>query len=95
MPGLERRSDKLTLAAVKIALTNENAVADQWLKSFVRHLAFIEIIGMFDEEAMYQSRVIYLDDGIRTEVKATDVATLTHYAHEKFKPVAIKLKEIT
>jgi hypothetical protein len=37
---------------------------------------------MLDQEAMHQSGMIYLDDGVRTEVKATDIAAFTHDAHE-------------
>lgn len=52
MTWLKRWGHDLALVAVKVTFATEDAIANYWTKGIMNCQAFIEIIGMLDENAM-------------------------------------------
>ena len=59
---------------VEIALATEDAIAKERAQEFMDGHAFVEIIGMFDQNAMNMLRFIEQDGRERPKMHAADVA---------------------
>ena len=74
MARLERGSHEFPLVAVKIALATEDAIAEDRTNELLDDLAFVEVIGMFDQNTVNMFRFVEQDAGVRTNPRAADIA---------------------
>jgi hypothetical protein len=78
MTRLEEGSHELALATVKIALATEDAITEKGTDEFMNSHAFVEVIGMVDQNAVNVFWFVEQDARERTKMHAADVAFLGH-----------------
>ena len=75
MTRLERGGHELALVTVEIALATEDAITNHRAKAVMDCQAFVEVIGMFDQNAVDMLWCVEQDAGERSKVHAADVAS--------------------
>src|SRR5579883_366339 len=93
MARLEGRSHQLALATVKIALAAKDAVADDRAKDFVDGQALIEIVSVFDQNALNMLRPVEENNGKWPKAQRGDIAR-TRHAEQKVEAVPGKFGQI-
>jgi hypothetical protein len=73
MTRLERWGHQLALVTVKIAFTQEEAIAENGTNECMQANTFVKIVGMFDEDAMHVLWCIEQDARERPDVHAADI----------------------
>jgi hypothetical protein len=93
MARLEGRSHNLALAAMELSLAAENAIADGRAKGIVDADAFIEIVSMFNQDAVNMLRAVEQNHRERPETHAADISLAGH-ALQETQAITIKFKNI-
>src|SRR5205823_2119991 len=73
---------ELTLMTVEITFATEDAVTNRGAKGIMDCHSFVEVIGMFDENALHMFWFIEQDTGKRPKMHATDIACTCHTLQE-------------
>ena len=71
---VERWGHELALVTVKIAFATEDAITNRGTKEMMDGDAFVEVIGMVDQNALDMLWCVEQDAGERSKMHATDVA---------------------
>jgi hypothetical protein len=79
---LEGWGHELALLTVEIAFATEDAVTNHRAKGIMDGQPFIEVIGMFNQNAMDMLWFVEQDDGERPKMHAIDVAFARHTLKE-------------
>ena len=75
MAWLERWGHELALVTVEITFATRNAITDDGTTERMDGSAFVEVIGMFDQNAVDMLWCVEQDAGERSKVHAADVAS--------------------
>ena len=78
MARLERWGHQLALVAAEIAFATEDAITNHGAKDMMDGLALVEVIGMFDQDAMDVLRFVEEDGGKGPKMHAADVIFARH-----------------
>ena len=79
---LERWSHELALLTVEIAFATEDAVTNHGAKGIMDSQSFIEVIGMFNQNAMDMLWFVEQNDGERPKMHAINVTFTRHTLKE-------------
>ena len=82
MAWLERWRHELALVAVEIAFATEDTITNCGTKGTMNGDAFVEVIGMFDQNALDVLGFVEQDGRKRSKMHATDVALVCHTLQE-------------
>ena len=78
MAWLERWGHQLALVTVEIALAAEDAIPNHGTKDMVDGQAFVEVVGMFDQDALDVLWFVEEDSGKWPKMHAADVVFARH-----------------
>jgi len=86
MPGLKGRGHELALAPVELPLAAEDAIANGGPEGMMNGYAFVEVVGMFDQNAVEVFGFVEQDAWEWTKAHAVDI---THARNPKQQVEAI------